>query len=81
MTTWYLPPLRHQGSKRGGRSPSPACVAKLWLAQGLGTLAVPILSPQLLDGTLVGVEEKAPRQLGSVSLAETRSLLAKEFWG
>lgn len=59
----------------------PACVAKLWLAQGLGTLAVPILSPRELHGALVGVEEKAPLQLGSVSLTETRSLLAKEFWG
>ena len=52
----------------------------MWLAQGLGTPAVPVQSTLELAGALVGVEERVSQQLGCVSFAETWSLLAKEFW-
>lgn len=55
-----------------------AFVPPTWLAQGLRTLAVPILSAQGLDRALVAVQEKASQQLGSVSLVETWAPPAKE---
>lgn len=35
---------------------------------------------QELNRALVGVQEKAPQQLGYVSFVEMESLLTKEFW-
>lgn len=60
---------------RGGAKVSHWHVYQISIWDGLGTLAVSGLSAQEL-----GVREKTPQQLGYVSLVETWSLLAKEFW-
>lgn len=44
----------------GGRSPSPACVPSMWLAQGPGTLAVPVLTTQELDRALRECRRELP---------------------
>lgn len=71
LTIQCLPPFGHQGTKRGGQSPSLALAPNMAGAD---------LYTQEPNRALVGVQEKAPQQLGYVSFVEMESLLAKEFW-
>lgn len=68
LTAWYLLPFRPQGTKK-------VTQMTWWWEPEMP--AIPGLAAQ---EPWWGEEEKAPQQLDSLSLTETRSPPAKEFW-